>query len=105
MAHRQFQDETGRRWEAWDVHPSTVELRLNAERLQAATASPSGELRRHATFPLPPELRAGWLAFQCGEEARRLAPIPADWYRLTDLELVRLAGAASRIARRVVDAR
>lgn len=93
MAHRQFQDETGRKWEAWDVHPSTVEVRLYAESA------------RRATFPLPPELRAGWLAFQCCDESRRLAPIPAHWDRLSDLELVELASAANRIARRMADLR
>jgi hypothetical protein len=95
MAHRQFQDETGQRWEAWDVHPSTVEVRLKVE-----AASTSGTTR-HATFPLPPELRSGWLAFQSGDESRRLAPIPANWDRLTDVELRELATVANRIARRV----
>lgn len=91
MAHRQFQDEIGRRWEAWDVHPSTVEVRLHAQ------------TSRQATFPLPPELRSGWLAFQCDDESRRLAPIPHDWDRMTDLELVQLAASANRIARRVLE--
>jgi hypothetical protein len=93
MAHRQFQDETGRKWEAWDVNPSTVQVRVFAESV------------RQSPFPLPPALRAGWLAFQCSDESRRLAPIPADWERLTDLELVQLASAANRIARRISDTR
>jgi hypothetical protein len=102
MAHRQFQDESGRRWEAWDVHPSTVEVRLKLERAHVAARAQSN---RHATFPLPPELRSGWLAFQCADESRRLAPIPAEWDRMTEPELVRLAAAANRIARRVMDGR
>lgn len=33
---------------------------------------------------LPPRLAGGWIAFECGEERRRIAPIPADWSELDE---------------------
>lgn len=72
-----FEDEQGNRWQVWDVHPTTVERRINER-----TDFPP-ELDRRQTdkprFTLPPTLRTGWLAFQCGGENRRLAPIPPNW--------------------------
>ena len=58
MAHREFLDPQGRRWEVWEVHP------------------------RVGTRPVLPELVEGWLAFESSWEKRRLAPIPAGWLDL-----------------------
>ena len=49
MAHRTFKDSGGRDWEVWDVVPSQW---------------------------VGPTLDGGWLAFQSGEDRRRLAPLP-----------------------------
>ncbi len=48
---------------------------------------------------------AGWLAFQCDSERRRLAPIPEHWMALSDAELESLCRAAVSAgpARRLVE--
>jgi hypothetical protein len=37
------------------------------------------------------------VAFECGEERRRIAPIPEHWYELSEDELVRLWQGAERL--------
>jgi hypothetical protein len=75
MAHRKLRADDGRDWEIWDVVPSTVARTIGDERSRRSReAAP-----RPAHFALPADLRNGWLAFQCGDESRRLAPIPDDW--------------------------
>jgi hypothetical protein len=59
MAHYRFEDESGRKWSAWEVHLS-----------DAANVHPG--------------LREGWIAFESGDEKRRLAPIPAEWESATE---------------------
>src|SRR5262245_33185357 len=53
--HREFEDAKGVRWIAFAVHPSAV---------------PGGGAGFRAQY------QHGWLAFDCGIETRRLAPIP-----------------------------
>jgi hypothetical protein len=65
MPHREITDLLGAVWTVWRVDP-----------------------RAHASEP--PAMRAGWLAFQCGGERRRLAPIPDDWSARSDDELLAL---------------
>jgi len=48
---------------------------------------------------LDPEFSEGWLCFDRGNERRRLAPIPADWERLSEHELSRLWTTAMRVIR------
>ena len=43
---------------------------------------------------LAPELRQGWLCFECAGERRRLAPIPDGWELLTESELTMLCQCA-----------
>ena len=84
MAHREFQDVNGRRWEAWDIYPASV--------------TP----RRSSGFNLPEELRDGWLAFQTDDgESRRLAPIPGTWPVLSETDLAGLLDLAKLIPRSV----
>jgi hypothetical protein len=97
MTHRKFSDDHGTSWEAWDVRPSTVESTLRGLSPSAAQ-HPRG-------VALPPDMREGWLAFQCGDESRRLAPIPSNWASLSDGELSQLADVARPIVRRQAKAR
>src|SRR5262245_17954742 len=91
MTYRQFQDRDGRAWEAWDVHPSTAQRMLESTRT-TTNASEARPVETHAgRVILPPELQDGWLAFQSGLDARRLAPIPMKWQDLSDFDLASLA--------------
>ena len=94
MSYRQFEDEQGQRWDVWEVHPSAVERRVNEERRKAARATPDRRANQDVQFPMPPELANGWLAFQCADTRRRLAPIPPRCEALSDEELRELARRA-----------
>jgi hypothetical protein len=72
MAHREFTDGAGRRWEAWEVHPTEESARRE-------------ESHR---ITLAPPLKNGWLAFRSDLERRRLVPVPPAWDSLSD-ELLR----------------
>lgn len=96
MSYRTFKDDQGRAWEAWEVHPSLIERRMQFER--RAQTRPSSDRRSHREFRLvmPRELRSGWLAVQHGEAKLRLAPVPTGWMHLTDAELAELVERSTR---------
>jgi hypothetical protein len=97
MAHRSFRDDVGREWDVWEVVPTAVERRI----AQAPARPAAAERRRvkEARVVVPTRLQKGWLAFQCGAERRRLAPIPSDWAEMTAGELLELLRQADRRAR------
>lgn len=90
--HRTFRDSEARLWNAWDVFPVWGERRARERRLRAGVAPPAFLERRRAQrrhegglrIALPPRLAGGWIAFECGEERRRVAPIPPGWSELDD---------------------
>ena len=99
MPHRTFHDPRGREWEAWEVHPATVEHRLAAERRKAERAKLDRRRRKENRIVVDPELTSGWLAFQTRDERRRIAPIPEGWEGLSDTELAQLADRAVPLGR------
>jgi len=99
MSYRRFTDAEGRSWEAWEVHPSSVERRLNQDRRAKGSKRGGLDRRRGREFRLviPHELRTGWLALQARAAKVRVAPIPDGWEHLSDEEL---AALVARVARR-----
>ena|SRR5947209_6768847 len=99
MPRRRIQDERGVTWDIWDVLPR--------EALGLAYDRRSGDRLRSQTpesnLALQPELEQGWLCFQASSERRRLAPIPADWFELSDGVLRVLVEIAKPVTR--IDAR
>jgi hypothetical protein len=83
MAHRRIVDNEEQVWDVWEV------------------TTPTAASRR---ILVQAELQAGWLAFQCGEQRRRLAPLPAGWDEMTDHALLDLIEQASPIQPRVMRA-
>jgi hypothetical protein len=73
MAHRTFKDADGRDWEAWDVVPSKW---------------------------VGPTLDGGWLAFQSGDDKRRLNPLPLYWATAPETELRELLARAKPVTAR-----
>lgn len=61
MGYREFIDDTGTLWRAWDTHP------VAANTLRTVSPGYAG----------------GWLTFECEGERRRLAPIPTGWEMAT----------------------
>lgn len=90
--HRTFRDDVARLWNAWDVHPVWGERRVQQRRLGEAGPPPALNNRRRKErrggeglrISLPPRLARGWIAFECEEDRRRVAPIPDGWADLDD---------------------
>ncbi len=97
MAHRAFQDRSGRIWQVWEVRPAAIERRLNGERRCNPRATPDRRVQAEARVVVPNDLSRGWLAFDGGGERRRLAPIPEDWLSLPDTQLQGLVERATRL--------
>lgn len=74
MAVREFADEIGRKWRAWEVTPESVHPQTRAEDYLADC------------------YRAGWIVFETfdGSEKRRLCPPPYAWHERSDEDLVAL---------------
>jgi hypothetical protein len=80
MTHRRIIDDDQKVWDVWEVNVS-------------------GSTRR---IVVPADMQAGWLAFQCGDERRRLIPLPPAWTEMSDTALLHLKSQASPIRPRVI---
>jgi len=103
MSLRTFVDSARREWLAFDVIPRADERRYSDRRGDDATFA--GEERRDTDRRLTVggsggmQGTEGWLCFECGEDRRRLSPIPNGWSRASDATLesyCRLATPARR---------
>ena len=108
MSYRRFSDMNGGSWEAWEVHPTAVERRVNADRRahprpvrtmkrMGKASRTEADRRRNREFRLviPRELSDGWLAVQGKATKLRLTPIPDGWMNLSDRELADLVARSS----------
>jgi hypothetical protein len=90
--HRTFLDDLARLWNAWEVIPAwgerrTAERRGHSEGAGSRLVDRRTRERRHARglrIALPPKLAQGWIAFECNDERRRVAPIPEGWCELPE---------------------
>lgn len=71
--HRILRDGKGVRWDVFAIHP-TADV---ADRAQ-----------------LQGPLAEGWLCFDATSEKRRLSPVPDDWFRMSNEQLMALAERA-----------
>ncbi len=94
MSHRVFVDRLGLPWEVWDVIPGIAERRAGIERRDLTREVDDRREQSGAWIGVRHEFAEGWLCFQNGAEKRRLAPIPRDWERLADDDLLRLMDSA-----------
>lgn len=90
MPHRRVQDETGRWWDVWDTRPTIIDRRAGRERRSGNRVAGDRRQKSEPRVSVEPEFRDGWLAFQSGQDWRRLAPIPHAWDALSDRELLAL---------------
>lgn len=102
MALRNFEDESGTAWLAWDVPPPrffqpvrSTEDRRSADDPGCSLERRSGQERRQRS--LTPGLERGWVCFQSGEVKRRIAPPPAGWDTCAEEELRRLLQRSSAL--------
>jgi len=89
------QDETGRWWDVWDTRPTIIDRRAGRERRRGNRVDGDRRQKSEARVSVEPEFRKGWLAFQSGNDWRRVGPIPDAWDALSDCELLALLGRAS----------
>lgn len=82
MAVREFVDENGRLWRAWDIRPEAIHPPTRAEDWLADC---------YVT---------GWIVFETisGDEKRRLCPWPMKWAEATDRELRELLALATTVS-------
>jgi hypothetical protein len=81
MAVREFVDEDGRAWRAWDIRPDAIHPVTKSEDYLAACYD------------------VGWIVFETipGDEKRRLCPYPKRWIDGSDAELRALLHAADPV--------
>src|SRR5947207_2416584 len=99
MPHRRVQDESGRWWDVWDTRPTIIDRRAGRDRRMGGRVASDRRQKVEPRVTVEPEFREGWLAFQSGQDWRRLAPIPDAWDSLPERELLALlarAGADER---------
>lgn len=99
MALREFRDEGGTEWLAWDV-PAVREFspaRTGQDRRVNHTSNYHPErrvLRERRRLKTGSGLEQGWVCFQSEGEKRRLAPPPPDWEAIPEEQLAALCQAA-----------
>lgn len=77
----------------WEVIPSAVQDHVGHLVPQASTVG----MKRDNRIIVADNLQAGWLAFQCEHEKRRLAPVPEQWNALDDDFVVQLLEQAETV--------
>jgi hypothetical protein len=106
LAHREFADAHGVRWQVWAVNPSSAERRDVPERRTDARATRSRRVRQELRIRMEEGLAHGWLVFESANEKRRMRPIPDGWSERTDEELAALlheAVRAPQTSRRLIE--
>ena len=81
MSVREFKDDTGRDWNAWDIRPEAIHPQTKAEDYLADCYV------------------IGWIVFEtkAGDEKRRLCPWPAKWANSSDDHLRALLALAEPV--------
>lgn len=101
MALREFGDREGSTWQVWEsrptpAHPDSAEARY----FSRYRSDPSGEVPGRFTSGR----EAGWLTFTCGDQRRRLSPIPSGWEKADERALREyLARSDAVLPKRVAD--
>ena len=95
MAHREFVDPHGVRWQVWAVIPGSVDRREVPDRRAETRDQHERRTRRELRVRMDPALMNGWLVFESAHEKRRLHPIPDGWMERRDEDLVALLSAAA----------
>jgi hypothetical protein len=84
MVYRDFTDDDGVQWQAWEARPLLVDRRLLKDRRVAARDTPERRTTSVPRFLAGSDLRRGWLVFRSALDRRRRSAIPEQWEELTD---------------------
>ena len=99
MAHREYLDSHGLKWQVWEVIPMSSERRKLRERRFAPRDSNDRRKRHEARLRLSDGESDGWLVFESVDGKRRLRPIPKEWHRASVEELESMCARAERASR------
>ena len=82
MAVREFRDEHGNGWRAWDIRPDSIHPQTRAEDYLAECYD------------------VGWIVFETlgGDEKRRLCPYPVRWAEADESDLRQMLARADAVA-------
>ena len=88
MTVREFRDDRGKEWRAWEIRPEAIYPVTRAEDY------------------LSDCFTVGWLVFETksGDDKRRLCPYPKAWATASNTQLIKLMELADRVPPRKVDA-
>jgi hypothetical protein len=106
VAHREFTDGDGVRWQAWEVIPMTAERRAARERRGTTRKKTERRTQQQLRVRMDEGMADGWLVFESAAGKRRLHPVPPHWTERTDDELADLCASAEvapRPTRRLVE--
>jgi hypothetical protein len=84
MVYRDFTDEEGVAWQAWEARPLVVDRRLLRDRRAVDRVTPERRTLDVPRFLPGADLRRGWLVFRSTFDRRRRSAIPEHWEELTD---------------------
>jgi hypothetical protein len=106
VAHREFVDADGVRWQVWEVIPGSADRREGPDRRADARGKGERRTRRELRVRMEPGLASGWLVFESAHAKRRLHPIPDGWTTGDDealAGLLRRAVPAPHTSRRLIE--
>jgi hypothetical protein len=84
MVYRDFTDDDGVKWQAWEARPLLVDRRLLRDRRALERDTPERRTTNVPRFLSGTDLRRGWLVFRSAPDRRRRSAIPEQWEELTD---------------------
>jgi hypothetical protein len=93
MPLRELKDLDGRVWQVWESRPGPAAADSAEGRYFESQASKAGEPITRFTAGRS----GGWVTFTCGDERRRLSPIPADWHTASDAQLRNYLAEADQV--------
>ena len=95
MPLREFSENLGRNWNAWDTYPKGGgHIGLGESRFSTFVAE-MAKLEGRELRTVRSQYASGWLTFKRGSERRRLAPIPDAWETADEAALRIYLGLAS----------
>jgi hypothetical protein len=96
MALRSFTDVDGCAWDVWEVHAHVNDRRKLADRRAIPRSTFERRVADFVSWIIALRRGSSWLVFRSVRGRWRLAPVPYDWERLSEISLFKLIARATR---------
>ncbi len=96
MSLRSFTDAEGCAWDVWEVHASVNDRRKLVDRRAIPRATFERRIADFVNWLVARRKGRSWLVFRSVQGRWRLAPVPYDWERLSEIALYKLVLRATR---------